>query len=185
MPAWSTNRLTSKLEIDYPIIQGPLGGLSSQRLTAAVSNFGGMGSFGAHGLSPAAIKDVIAPLSKGASRHLRSTLRHWGCLSRYTSPIRRRDLKIRLTSCWTRTCQHSASSMEFRHEKSWTSADERASSRLAPRRRLMRRRHFRRLALTPSSPLASKPVGIAAHFSGPWRIRLWVRCRSFLRSSTS
>jgi nitronate monooxygenase len=62
MPAWARNRLTSKLAIDYPIIQGPLGGLSSQKLTAAVSNFGGLGSFGAHGLSPAAIKDVIAEI---------------------------------------------------------------------------------------------------------------------------
>jgi nitronate monooxygenase len=46
----------------YPIIQGPLGGLSSQRLTAAVSNFGGLGSFGAHGLEPNAIEDVIAEI---------------------------------------------------------------------------------------------------------------------------
>jgi nitronate monooxygenase len=37
MGAWNRNRLTAKLGIDYPIIQGPLGGLSSQRLTAAVS----------------------------------------------------------------------------------------------------------------------------------------------------
>ena len=59
-PRWNENRLTAKLGIDYPIIQGPLGGLSSQRLTAAVSNFGGLGSFGAHGLTPEAIKDVIA-----------------------------------------------------------------------------------------------------------------------------
>jgi hypothetical protein len=36
MPAsWNRNRLTAKVGIDYPIIQGPLGGLSSQRLTAA------------------------------------------------------------------------------------------------------------------------------------------------------
>src|SRR6266852_5111107 len=63
MPArWNENRLTAKLGIDYPIIQGPLGGLSSQRLTAAVSNFGGLGSFGAHGLTPEAIKDVIAQI---------------------------------------------------------------------------------------------------------------------------
>jgi len=41
-------RLTDKLGIKYGIIQGPLGGLSSQRLTAGVSNFGGLGSFGAH-----------------------------------------------------------------------------------------------------------------------------------------
>src|SRR5580692_7775772 len=59
---WNRNRLTEKLGIDVPIIQGPLGGLSSQRLTAAVSNFGGLGSFGAHGLTPEAIKDVIAEI---------------------------------------------------------------------------------------------------------------------------
>src|SRR5712675_1466746 len=63
MPAsWNQNRLTAKLGIEYPIIQGPLGGLSSQRLTAAVSNFGGLGSFGAHGLQPDAIKDVISEI---------------------------------------------------------------------------------------------------------------------------
>lgn len=50
------------LGIDYPFVQGPLGGLSSQRLTAAVSNFGGLGSFGAHGLAPEAIQDVIAQI---------------------------------------------------------------------------------------------------------------------------
>jgi nitronate monooxygenase len=59
---WNKNRLTEKLGIDYPLIQGPLGGLSSQKLTAAVSNFGGLGSFGAHGLTPEAIKDVIAQI---------------------------------------------------------------------------------------------------------------------------
>ena len=61
-PRWNENRLTTKLGIDYPIIQGPLGGLSSQKLTAAVSNFGGLGSFGAHGLAPEAIKDVTAEI---------------------------------------------------------------------------------------------------------------------------
>jgi len=57
--AWQENRLTSRLGLQYPIIQGPLGGLSSQRLTAAVSNHGGLGSFGAHGLKPEAIRKVI------------------------------------------------------------------------------------------------------------------------------
>src|ERR1700688_2271622 len=65
---WIRNRLTEKLGIDYPIIQGPLGGLSSQRLTAAVSNFGGLGSFGAHGLAPEAIKDVIAQIRSLTSK---------------------------------------------------------------------------------------------------------------------
>jgi nitronate monooxygenase len=57
--SWTENRLTSRLGLQYPIIQGPLGGLSSQRLTAAVSNYGGLGSFGAHGLKPEAIRQVI------------------------------------------------------------------------------------------------------------------------------
>jgi len=69
MPAsWNQNRLTAKLGIEYPIIQGPLGGLSSQRLTAAVSNFGGLGSFGAHSLRPDAIKDVIAEIRSLTSK---------------------------------------------------------------------------------------------------------------------
>ena len=59
---WNRTRVASSLGIEYPIIQGPLGGLSTQRLTAAVSNFGGLGSFGAHGLSPSAIGDVIAEI---------------------------------------------------------------------------------------------------------------------------
>ena len=59
---WNKTRVCSTLGIEYPIIQGPLGGLSTQRLTAAVSNFGGLGSFGAHGLSPSAIKDVISEI---------------------------------------------------------------------------------------------------------------------------
>ena len=59
-PAWANTRISTKLGIRYPIIQGPLGGFSSQRLTAAVSNYGGLGSFGAHGLTASAIKDVIA-----------------------------------------------------------------------------------------------------------------------------
>src|SRR5256885_16908742 len=69
MPAsWNENRITAKLATDYPIIQGPPGGLSSQRLTATVSNFGGLGSFGAHGLAPEAIQDVIAQIRSLTSK---------------------------------------------------------------------------------------------------------------------
>src|ERR1700723_1413460 len=56
---WANTRVSARLGIKYPIIQGPLGGLSSQRLTSAVSNYGGLGSFGAHGLKPEAIRKVI------------------------------------------------------------------------------------------------------------------------------
>src|ERR1700720_3647003 len=67
-PRWNENRLTAKLGIDYPFIQGPLGGLSSQKLAAAVSNFGGLGSFGAHGLAPEVIKDVIGEIRSLTSK---------------------------------------------------------------------------------------------------------------------
>jgi nitronate monooxygenase len=67
-PRWNENRLTAKLGIDYPIIQGPFGGLSSQKLTAAVSNFGGLGSFGALALAPEAIKDVIGVIRSLTSK---------------------------------------------------------------------------------------------------------------------
>ena len=58
-PQWNKTRISSSLGIEYPIIQGALGRLSTHRLTAAVSNFGGLGSFGAYGLSPSAVKDAI------------------------------------------------------------------------------------------------------------------------------
>jgi nitronate monooxygenase len=68
MNQWSQNRLTAKLGIEYPIIQGPLGGLSSQRLTAAVSNFGGLGSYGAHSRTPDEIRAVIAEVRSLTSK---------------------------------------------------------------------------------------------------------------------
>ncbi|MCW3053044.1 MAG: oxidoreductase, 2-nitropropane dioxygenase family, partial [Chthonomonadales bacterium] len=60
--AWNRTRLADRLGIEYPIIQGPLGGMASQRLTADVSNFGGLGSLGANSLAPNAIRDVIAEI---------------------------------------------------------------------------------------------------------------------------
>ena len=65
---WSKTRVSSGLGIEYPIIQGPLGGLSSLKLPATVSNFGGLGSFGAHGWNPSAIKDVIAEIRSLTSK---------------------------------------------------------------------------------------------------------------------
>lgn len=55
--------LTHQLGIRHPIVQGPFGGgLSSVRLAAAVSNAGGLGSFGAHDLAPDEIGRVIREL---------------------------------------------------------------------------------------------------------------------------
>ena len=68
MARWTETRLTSLLDIEYPIIQGPLGGLSSERLAATVSNGGGLGSFGAHSLTPERIGEVAAQIRSLTSR---------------------------------------------------------------------------------------------------------------------
>lgn len=44
---WQSNRLTERLGMRYPIVQGPFGsGLSSVELLVTVSEAGGLGSFG-------------------------------------------------------------------------------------------------------------------------------------------
>lgn len=60
---FQTNRLTTLLNIKHPIIQGPFGGnLSTIDLVAAVSNSGGLGSYGAHILPPKEIKKLITDI---------------------------------------------------------------------------------------------------------------------------
>src|SRR5204862_4990799 len=66
--AWNQTRVSEVLGIEYPIIQGPLGGLSSQRLTAAVSSFGGLGSYGAHSRTPDEIRAVIGEIGSLTSK---------------------------------------------------------------------------------------------------------------------
>lgn len=54
--------------IDVPIVLGPFGGLSSVELTAAVSEAGGLGSYGLYGYSADRISDTIAALRSATSR---------------------------------------------------------------------------------------------------------------------
>ena len=58
--AWHDSVVAYRLGVRYPIVQGPFGGgLSSAALVAAVSNAGGLGSYGAHGLTPDALRHVV------------------------------------------------------------------------------------------------------------------------------
>jgi len=58
---WCETDATRLLKIAYPIVQGPFGGgQSSVELTAAVSNLGGLGSFGAHIHGPRQIGEIVA-----------------------------------------------------------------------------------------------------------------------------
>ena len=63
MPLAHTRDATGRLGIEHPIVQGPFGGgLSSIELAACVSHMGGLGSYGAHMLSPDRIGDVVTAL---------------------------------------------------------------------------------------------------------------------------
>ncbi|VXC37998.1 Nitronate monooxygenase [Arthrobacter sp. 9AX] len=58
----ASNRFTSLLNIDVPVVLGPFGGVSSVALTAAVSEGGGLGSFGLYGFDGGAIRKTAADL---------------------------------------------------------------------------------------------------------------------------
>jgi nitronate monooxygenase len=60
---WNDTAFTRRFERRYPIVQGPFGGgLSSPRLAAIVSDAGGLGSFGAQGMTPDRIGAVVAEI---------------------------------------------------------------------------------------------------------------------------
>lgn len=61
-------RLQELLGIDTPIVLGAFGGLSSVELTAAVSELGGLGSYGLYGYTPERIHDTISALQAATSR---------------------------------------------------------------------------------------------------------------------
>ena len=63
-----TADLTTMLGIDQPIVLGPFGGLSSVALTAAVSELGGLGSFGLYGYDAGRIAEASAAIRTATRR---------------------------------------------------------------------------------------------------------------------
>lgn len=63
-----TRALQDLFGIDEPVVLGPFGGTSSIVLTAAVSNGGGLGSFGLYGYEPGRIAETVALLREGTTR---------------------------------------------------------------------------------------------------------------------
>ncbi len=60
---WQSTPLTQRLGLTTPIVQGPFGsGLSAADLVVAVSEAGGLGSFGVHHLDRQSILDVAAAI---------------------------------------------------------------------------------------------------------------------------
>ncbi|HEX5857856.1 MAG TPA: nitronate monooxygenase, partial [Microbacterium sp.] len=66
--AWRDTALTRMLGIDLPIVLGAFGGASSVALTAAVSNGGGLGSYGLYGYSAERILRTAEELREATSR---------------------------------------------------------------------------------------------------------------------
>lgn len=65
MSNWAETEITRRLNIRYPIIQGPFGrGASTALLAATVSNAGGLGSYGSNDQDPAQITKTSAEIRK-------------------------------------------------------------------------------------------------------------------------
>lgn len=65
---WPNRRLCDLLQIEHPIILAPMAGPGTPELAAAVSNAGGLGSFGCGETSPEKLCDVAKQLRAGTSR---------------------------------------------------------------------------------------------------------------------
>jgi len=60
---WKDTAITRRLRLAAPIVQGPFGsGLSAVDLVVAVSESGGLGSFGMHHLDGAGIRQVASEI---------------------------------------------------------------------------------------------------------------------------
>lgn len=62
------NRITELFGTDVPVVLGPFGGVSSVALTAAVSDGGGLGSYGLYGYGADAIRTTAAQLRKATGK---------------------------------------------------------------------------------------------------------------------
>lgn len=71
-PAYATpaqpHRITELFGTDVPVVLGPFGGVSSVALTAAVSDGGGLGSYGLYGYGADAIRTTAAELRKATPK---------------------------------------------------------------------------------------------------------------------
>jgi len=66
---WKNTEVSRRLRLSVPIIQGPFGGgLSSVDLVVAVSEAGGLGSFGVHHLQAAQIRETAAAIRRRTQR---------------------------------------------------------------------------------------------------------------------
>ena len=74
---WSRNALTERLNLTWPILQAPMGSLSTPALAAAVSNAGGLGGLGMWGFSAEDAERRIAGFRQQSSGSLNVNYPLW------------------------------------------------------------------------------------------------------------
>ena len=63
-----TSRVPELFGTEVPVVLGPFGGVSSVELTAAVSDGGGLGSYGLYGYGAEAIRNTASLLKEATAR---------------------------------------------------------------------------------------------------------------------
>src|SRR5215510_1881310 len=74
---WPSNALTDRLQLKWPILQAPMGWLSTPALAAAVSNAGGLGGLGMWGFSAEDAERRIACFRQQSSGSLNVNYPLW------------------------------------------------------------------------------------------------------------
>ncbi len=198
---WNDTAFTRRFDLRYPIVQGPFGGgLSSPRLAATVSNAGGLGSYGAQGMTPdriargrrrdprpdgRAVRGQPVGVDRGCARrgHRPRRLRRGGggagaVLRRAGDDAARRSRRrpipcsrSRRRRSSRRGRRSSASSSACRRRRSSIAVDRSASAPSAPRRPSTRRGRSTPPASTRSSRPAPRPAAIGRRSSDRRRRR--------------
>jgi nitronate monooxygenase len=83
------NRITELFGTEVPVVLGPFGGVSSVELTTAVSEGGGLGSYGLYGYGPEAILNTAAQLRDATARPFALNL--WIPDGSETTPVPQED----------------------------------------------------------------------------------------------
>src|SRR6476660_4667152 len=90
---WSQNATTERLNLKWPILQAPMGSLTTPALAAAVSNAGGLGGLGMWGFSAEEAERRIAGFQQLSGGSLNVNYPLWpepGITPETTEPMRAR-----------------------------------------------------------------------------------------------
>ena len=88
---WTQNRLTEMLQLQWPILQAPMGEYTTPELAAAVSNAGGLGALGMWGLSAKEVESRITGFREQSKGGLNVNYPLWddpGDLTNIAMPMR-------------------------------------------------------------------------------------------------